>query len=434
VDSAVPRRSAIRAIALLAVLLALADAAAATEPSDRARPERPWWREALELPEDGASLFFEPIRLATISAERVNLPERIRDLFYFNDAETAGWFPKVSVGGEIQSAYGADVFHDDLLGGHEEAHVSGLVSTRDPSDEGEWRAKLLVPSVRGSRFDVLGEFLYQDFDDREFFLSELPGGRLRIGQQTTQADQKTADVDLLRGRFDASGHPRPGLRIGFAFEPLYGGVREGKGSEPPIPRDVDGFGGPAVLAGGGPYLEADSRPAALRARRGWFARLDGGAWQSVKGETTRGDDYRYARYRLELRRYQPTFQRDRAIVVRLVLERVEPFSGGRAPFWSLPTLDKDHGLRGFERNRFVDRGAALLNTEYRYPFWDTWDAYLFFDEGQVFDRYSNLAIGEFAWSAGAGLRFYSSASFLARVQLAVSEEDEVVQIGLAEEF
>ena len=42
-------------------------------------------------------------------------------------------------------------------------------------------------------------------------------------------------------------------------------------------------------------------------------------------------------------------------------------SRGRAPFYELPTLGRDNGLRGFQRNRFTGSGYFFYNTEFRMP-------------------------------------------------------------------
>ena len=42
-------------------------------------------------------------------------------------------------------------------------------------------------------------------------------------------------------------------------------------------------------------------------------------------------------------------------------------SQGTAPFYELPALGRDNGLRGFQRNRFVGSGYFFYNTEFRSP-------------------------------------------------------------------
>lgn len=394
---------------------------------------RSWWRQALELPEEAMDVFAWPLKRGVIWAERVNLPERIFDVLYFNDERTAGWFPNFSFGGEIQSAAGFRLFHDDLWGHAEEISLATLFAIDDLEEE-RVEFRFFVPSVAGSRAHVLAHVFYSEDNDEDFFVRFRPDGSFGLGAETGEDDDTTFELDLVRSRFEGGFRPNANLDLGLAFQPIFGDVEEGGGAEPPIPRFIDGFGGPTVLLGGGPYFEWDVRDNAVRPRSGWFARADGGAWADVRGETTSGRDYRYARYRIDLRRYQPTFRRDRVIVVRAFLDRVDTFDEGAAPFWDLPRLDEDRALRGFERNRFRDKGALLFNAEYRYPIWDTWDGYLFWDEGQVFRNFSDVDSSRFEWSAGAGILFLSEKKFLMRIQFATSEEDQLFRLDLERSF
>ncbi|MGH7898836.1 MAG: BamA/TamA family outer membrane protein, partial [Candidatus Binatia bacterium] len=247
-------------------------------------------------------------------------------------------------------------------------------------------------------------------------------------------DDTTYELDVVRGRVQAEVHPGSGLMIGAAFRPLVGDVEVGRGAEPPIPETIDGFGGPIVIMGGGPVVEWDGRDDKVRPRWGPYLRAEGGLWKSTEGEAADGGDFEYARYTVEIEQHLPTFRPNRTIAIQAMLDRVEPRGGGAVPFWDLPALDEDHLLRGFKRNRFRDEGAVLFNVEYRWPIWDLWDGYLFLDEGQVFGDWADVDLERFEWSAGAGVRFYSSKSFLLRVQLAFSEEETKFRFGLSQEF
>ncbi len=64
----------------------------------------------------------------------------------------------------------------------------------------------------------------------------------------------------------------------------------------------------------------------------------------------------------------------------------------------------------------------FFNFEYRYPIWDTWDAVLFLDEGQVYDDLSEISLDEFHTAVGTGIRFMSREGFLMRFEVARSSE------------
>jgi outer membrane protein assembly factor BamA len=425
---AVPAKSQIRSVAVTVALLVLA----LREPGQAASSGRPWWREAAELPEDALDVMVWPLKKGVIWAEDVNLPDRVLDTLYFDEQRTAGWFPNFSFGGEIQSALGIRLFHRNLLGGGERIDFATLAATND-LEERRVSLSFNDPSISGSRWWTAAEIDYVADNDEDFFVRQTADGRLHIGADTGPHDDTTYALDRVRSRFELGLQALPGLRIGAALRPLYGNVETGGGAEIPIPRAVDGFGGPVVLLGGESLVEYDGRDSSLRPHSGWYTRAAGGAWTGVEGETTNGRDYRYARYTVDLRRHQPTFRSDRSIVLRAVLDRVETLDGA-VPFWELPTLDEDHALRGFPRNRFRERGSLLFNAEYRYPIWDTWDGFVFADEGQVFHRYSDVSIGGFEWSAGGGVLVFTETSFVLRLQYAVSEEENLFRFDLSQAF
>ena len=72
-------------------------------------------------------------------------------------------------------------------------------------------------------------------------------------------------------------------------------------------------------------------------------------------------------------------------------------------------------------------GALLLSAEYRYPIWDTWNAYLFWDEGQIFDEYGDIETDGFRTSYGAGISLRTEQAFLIGLSLAHSA-DQGLQI------
>ena len=63
----------------------------------------------------------------------------------------------------------------------------------------------------------------------------------------------------------------------------------------------------------------------------------------------------------------------------------------------------------------------MFNVEYRYPIWDTWNAFLFWDEGQVFDHYKAIE--------GAGKITISTRVVEGQVHVAIRDTGE----GISEE-
>src|SRR5699024_6064429 len=110
------------------------------------------------------------------------------------------------------------------------------------------------------------------------------------------------------------------------------------------------------------------------------------------------------------------------LAFRTRLEKRYPLSGGEVPCLEQSILGDADNVRGYAQDRFRNLGSLLLTLEYRYPIWDTWDAVIFTDQGQVFNKYSELQLDEFHGSVGTGLRFMTSSDFLFRIEVAFSKE------------
>ena len=105
------------------------------------------------------------------------------------------------------------------------------------------------------------------------------------------------------------------------------------------------------------------------------------------------------------------------------------------PYSDLTTLGGTHRLRGYRRGSFRGEGSLLLSAEYRYPIWDTWNAFLFWDEGQAFDQYEDLGLNQLEYSYGAGISVRTERAFLFGLRIARSHEEEALTgFSLEKEF
>ena len=77
-------------------------------------------------------------------------------------------------------------------------------------------------------------------------------------------------------------------------------------------------------------------------------------------------------------------------------------------------------MRGFRRGFFRGEGSLLVNVEYRYLIWDTWNAFLFWDEGQVFDTFDEMTWQGFHTTIGGGLTFRTPTGLIAKIQIGYS--------------
>jgi hypothetical protein len=163
---------------------------------------------------------------------------------------------------------------------------------------------------------------------------------------------------------------------------------------------------------------------------------EGGGLAEVSFDLARGsDDVSFGRLGAELQRYQTLFWKERVLAARVRLDKVFPSDDGFAPYDDLPTLGGGNRLRGYKRGTYRGEGALLLALEYRWPVWDTWNAALFWEEGQVFDDFGDLETDAFGSSVGAGLTMRTDTAFLLGLRLAHSARaDLLLGFSLEQEF
>lgn len=85
--------------------------------------------------------------------------------------------------------------------------------------------------------------------------------------------------------------------------------------------------------------------------------------------------------------------------------------GDTSHFARLLTNSDPNQMRGYDDDRWRDRGLLLLNAEYRFPVWayrerrgTGIDGYLFVDSGQVFSDDDRPALRDLVHSYGGGFR------------------------------
>lgn len=118
----------------------------------------------------------------------------------------------------------------------------------------------------------------------------------------------------------------------------------------------------------------------------------------------------------------------RVIGLRVLAEITEPDEGTRVPFYELAHLGGSHSLRGFSTDRFAARDMAMFTVEYRWPLWRKIDAFLFTDQGRVFDNIEDdFAFTNFRSSYGGGLRIWSHDS---NIELMTADSPEAIKFYL----
>src|SRR5262245_724111 len=118
-----------------------------------------------------------------------------------------------------------------------------------------------------------------------------------------------------------------------------------------------------------------------------------------------GGDFEYWRYRFSSRHlFWLTDDGRKVLAARGLVETNVTPGDHLMPFFDMPFVGSDEGLRGFDNFRFRDKSALALTLEYRYRIWPRIDWGLFIDEGQVAPQLGDMALNGF--HTGYGVRLF----------------------------
>ncbi len=179
---------------------------------------------------------------------------------------------------------------------------------------------------------------------------------------------------------------------------------------------LPGYGEQVRLHSVGSYIEADGL-------RGEYALGGAAHWGASyqKGLGRRNLEYWTSEIQIEGR--LPVVPSNSVLVGQADFEIDREVSGSDPiPFYLLPHIGGSSTLRGFALDRFYGKGVALLSLEYRYRIHPNIQAVPFFDEGQIFDRTSDLAWLNWHRNYGLGFRFRTALGTFLRVEYGHSKE------------
>lgn len=127
-----------------------------------------------------------------------------------------------------------------------------------------------------------------------------------------------------------------------------------------------------------------------------------------------GSDARYLKFVTEAAK-NFSLGSNREFGIHFYGEHNAGLNGKEIPFHQMPRLGgfggfpyNSHTHRGYERGRYTDETALLLNLEYRYRIYEyrqwTLSHAVFLDEGQTFKKFSSFQFKDFKESYGTGFR------------------------------
>lgn len=277
----------------------------------------------------------------------------------------------------------------------------------------------------------------------------LPGTFLFAGQFRTRTVEKfygighntsvSAKTDYLQEdgaiRF-AYEHP-VGRKVRFGTDVNYHTVDIRGGEDDGLPNtnavftraQASGLGNRAhfIELGASAFLQMVDRPGSPT--RGNLTLLRFGYNQSIDD-----DDFSHITMGFVTEQFLELFYR-RVISLRVGTDwRAAPIGSNTVPFYSLASLGGEQVLRGYERDRFRDRGTVFSTLTYRFPIVSTLDGFLFYERGRTFNHPDDFMFAGWKDSAGGGIRVWSMGGVLFDLLVARSDEKIRVIFGFNTQF
>jgi outer membrane protein assembly factor BamA len=327
--------------------------------------------------------------------------------FFLNDDLTGGVIPIVDIGGSMGFAPGLMAFHSNLFNRAKSINLTVLFGSEDDNDA---TLTFLDHSAFGSplQLNLLARF-YSDSDENYF-----PGGNRSGADDITSYDIEKGTIEVGIS-YPLTAQMSWQLHGGMA----HGDVNRGDGKKgDDFPRDIAGFG-TTRLGAVGSSVTVDFRENWPRTTSGPLINIE------YRYHAELSDNrFEFHRYSAEVQQFLriPFLAQNRRLCLRARLEQREEVGNKEIPFYELSLLGDARNLRGYDQNRFLAKGSLLANVEYRYPIWDTWEAVIFVDQGQVFDAFRDVNLRNFHGSGGVGVRFMTRTGFLFRVEIGFSKE------------
>ena len=344
------------------------------------------------------SLFREGV----LWAEYSGTIERLQRRYTGPEPPPYGFTPEVTFGGQDEFGAGLSVFYNDLFGTGRRIRLGGrytIVGTYSVT------SRFGDPSLFGSGITYNLDGGYFNDEEQRFYF----GGNDAPDDERFDYAFRKVEVN------NTFAFPLTGpLSLALDGEYMFMNVRDG---DAPFPIEtVPGFGKSHLVTGGGNLILDLSQQAGLFAQREFQGTILLASYHYTQDVS--GRDFAYHRLAGEVRQFVPlpVLPYDRRLALRLRYEKTHPLQDNLVPFFNESTLGGPHTLRGFDNNRFREEGYVLFNAEYRWPVWDILDGVVFFDSGQVFQRYKEIGLNEFHSNVGAGLRVYGRSGIAGRLE------------------
>ena len=368
-----------------------------------------------------------PVHVGLVVSDKLAVRNRLEDVF-FNDARTFGAWPTAFFESGFGLNVGGRLVHRDL-GGHRErlfvrASFGGLYRQR-------YEASLDSGRLLGPRFKLRAEGGFRIVSRGRFFGY---GNGDEKGHDPDQPllDPLSGEIVETRYRRDeahatvmARASIRDEVRLVLSEEMAWRRFSDARSGDGPQLREV--FEPGAIVGYPTGQLRSYSEAALVvdtlgyvgphiprsMPSHGWLARVSTGI-----GIGFGGDPSRYVRGGADVQRFVNLWRGNRVLRLHGRVDVVDaPFH--RVVFVDLPALGGPTYLRGYVRERFRGRIAALFAAEYHWPIDRLLGGFLFVDVGRVWTTLP-LELSAPRVGFGGGINVRSRRSFFLRLQLASS--------------
>jgi Omp85 superfamily domain len=352
----------------------------------------------LMLPERVIELVFIPIALLVGAVEEYRLDKRIAEGLTFVDGRYV-ISPRFKFSLGDGAGIGMWLARRKLFDQRARLRLGGIIRLdADWQLETEYRHALLIPGGRGLRARA---YIENDKNRRYFGLggdTDLADRRvLRSFEQGGHLEIDLHGID----RYTFSGTAGLGIRrqelspgTGSTYAPV-GGADDAVMPPP-------GFDDVATYVEGNVTGIYDTRDTFGRPTRGTFAFIRGLVRQDVTGKGLSAMTLDAA-----VTWHLPVLPDNRVLVISLAGTTAFALGSTEIPLESLAVIGRQN-VRGYDRDRFVDRHALRATMEYRFPIYEYLnsraglDAFVFVDGGTIWGKsaFDPLPL----WSAGGGIR------------------------------
>ena len=384
--------------------------------------------EVLDLPGRVVELALAPLRPVFEIVEQKRLDRRLYDLVS-NEAKTAFLLPYVTVGGSDGFAGGLLFTHNDLFGDDESLRLSGALRGN------------LDYKVRASYGQAVARLNGRTIGARISYEHDTDWTYHGIGGDAPEDVERAVGSDelLINLRGQLLGPEL--LYVSSDLVLTYRRQSLGPGNSPDIPAlrrgDPDvaplpGFEQTLDLPELGLAVTLDSRDSLGRTTQGFIARLEVTGTRDLNGA-----GFSAFRAVLDTSLFLEVLPRARVLVLSAGVGAATPWQDDHAlPLRSYISLGRETHLRGYRRDRFLDRFGWWASAEYRYPVFEHerdefgLSSVLFFDLGRAgADTHGLFGLAP-RWSAGFGVQADTAISLLLRLLVGFSPEGSEVTFSV----